>query len=64
MLKAKKHQVCSHQKHGVSVTLQEKMFLQGLGFEEYSKYGMRTLSLPALSYMVGNAQSAELFFLT
>ena len=35
--------------------LPEKMLLQGVRMEEYAKYDTKSLSLPALSSMVGNA---------
>ena len=34
---------------------EEKMLLQGVGLEEYSKYGMDMLTPSQLSNMVGNA---------
>ena len=36
-------------------SLQEKMLLQGVGLEEYEKYGMSQLTSPQLANMAGNA---------
>lgn len=38
---------------------EEKMLLQGVGYEEFVKYGMSMLSANQLSNMVGNASPAS-----
>lgn len=41
------------------VFCQEKMLLQGVGLEEYQRYGMASLSSSQLSDLAGNAFSAN-----